>query len=77
MSARARKRLQKALDRLEGAAERLARPAAAKAPAGYPDRVRAEYRKLRADNARLEHAAETASERVAVVIARLKGALEG
>ncbi len=69
--------MQKALDRLEGAAERLARPGAAEAPEGDPGRLRADYRKLQADNARLERDAETASERVAAVIARLKGALGG
>ena len=80
MSVRSRQRLQKALDRLEGAAQGLIRPAApGAAEAAEPgrDRLRADYQKLRAEYDRLESAADTASERLTAVMARLKGALEG
>ncbi len=76
MSAKAQKRLQKALDRLDAAAQKLAkRPAAAGAPRG--DRQRADYQKLREDYAALERVTETATARLDTTIARLKGALEG
>ncbi len=73
MNARARQRLQKAFDRLEAAAQGIAeRPAAG---AGT-ERLRADYQKLRADYDRLENITDTASERLAAAMARLKGALE-
>ncbi len=78
MSAKTQKRLQKALDRLEAAAHELAKRAAAGAT-GAPrgDRQRADYQKLREDYAALERVTETASARLDITIARLKGALEG
>ncbi len=71
MSAKAQKRLQKALDRLDAAAHKLAkRPAAAGAPRG-------DDRKLREDYAALERVTAAATARLDITIARLKGALEG
>ena len=78
MSAKTQKRLQKALDRLEAAAHKLAKRAATGATgATRGDRQRADYQKLREDYAALERVTETASARLDTTIARLKGALEG
>lgn len=78
MSAKTQKRLQKALDRLEAAAHKLAKRAATGAT-GAPrgDRQRADYQKLREDYAALERVTETATARLDTTIARLKGALDG
>ena len=78
MSAKAQKRLQKALDRLDAAAHKLAKRAAA-GSTGSPrgDHQRADHQKLREDYAALERVTEAATARLDTTIARLKGALEG
>lgn len=78
MSAKAQKRLQKALDRLDAAAQKLAKRSAA-GSAGSPrgDRQRGGDHKLREDYAALERVTAAATARLDITIARLKGALEG
>ena len=82
-TAEAQQRLQRAFDRLETAARRLAdRAAAAPAPVendpvGNDEAASAEMAKLRQDYAALERVTESASARLDAAIARLSGALEG
>ncbi len=86
---KAQQRLQKALDRLEAAADGLSERAAAReaidgeadgeavALRADRDRLSADLDKLRQDYAALERVAGTASTRLDDAIDRLKGAMEG
>ena len=75
-TAEAQQRLQRAFDRLETAARKLA-DRAASAPVENDEAASAEMAKLRQDYAALERVTESASARLDAAIARLSGALEG